>query len=144
MTKTETIKIMAMLSAYYGQGKADAEAMANAWHIILKDYPYRLVEQAVIDYARNDRREYASFPSVGAIVKVVEEAQAEQRVIANKIFNALYNGKPFESLPEEYQQLCNRFVYERGLKMDEEELLAKQDEFKQMIRKEQARLESGE
>lgn len=143
MTKTETIKIMAMLSAYYGQGKSNAEVMANAWHMILKDYPYSIAEQAVINYARNDRREYASFPSVGAIVQVIEQAQSERKAIANKIFNALYNGKPFDSLPVELQALCDRGVYERGLKMDEEELLAKQDDFREMIRNTQKRLESG-
>lgn len=141
MNKTETIKIMAMLSAYYGQGKANAEAMANAWHLILQDYDYKLAEQAVINYAKNDRREYASFPSVGAIVNVIEQTEAEQKNLVNRVFNAVLNGVPYDDMPEEQKLLCDRGVYERGLTMDYEELLSKQDDFKSWIRKEQKRLQ---
>lgn len=140
MEINETGKIMEVLSAFYGQGKSDTNKMLIAWHEILKDYSYTLVYQAVMTYAKTDKREYASFPAPGAIIKVIEEAEAEQRLVANKIFYALKEGKPFGDLPKEYQELCDQGVYERGLKMDEEELLARQDDFKQMIRKEQKRL----
>ena len=136
----ETGKIMEVLSAFYGQGKSDIDKMLIAWHEILKEYPYKLVYQGVMQYAKDDRREYASFPAPGAIIAVIETAQEEQKKIANRIFNALLGGKPYEELPEEYRALCDRGVYERDLKMEYEELLEKQEEFRQMIRKEQKRL----
>ena len=143
MEINDTGKIMEVLSAFYGQGKSDTNKMLIAWHEILKDYPYSLVYQAVMTYAKNDRREYASFPAPGAIIEVIEKAEAEQHKLANRIFYALREGKPFGDLPEEQQRICDQGVYERGLQMDEEELLARADDFKRMIRKTQKRLTGG-
>lgn len=141
MNKTETIKIMAMLSAYYGQGNANAEIMANAWHLLLCEYPYQVVEQAVMTFAKNDRRDYATFPPPGAIIKVIEDAQADRKVLANKVFNNLYNGVPYKELPPSQQEVCPEDVYQRGLDLDTEALLEKQEDFKSMIRTAQRRLE---
>ena len=140
MEINETGKIMEVLSAFYGQGKSDTNKMLIAWHEILKDYPYSLVYQAVMTYAKKDRREYASFPAPGAIISVIEEAEAEQKSIVNRIFYALLHKTPYGDMPQEQQRLCRQDVYERGLKMDEEELLARQENFKDMIRNEQKRL----
>ena len=140
MEINETGKVMEVLSAFYGQGKSETNKMLIAWHEILKDYPYGLVYQAVMTYAKKDRREYASFPAPGAILSVIEEAEAEQKNIVNRIFYALLHKTPYGEMPIEQQKLCRQDVYERGLKMDEEELLARQDAFKDMIRKEQKQL----
>lgn len=140
MTQTETIKIMAMLSAYYGQGKSDAQIMAKAWHLILKDYPYTLAEKAVIEYAKNDTRDYAAFPAPGAIVRVIKAHEDEERKKANRIFGAMYDGIPYDEMPEDLKALCGRETYERGQALDDEELLARQDEFKEIIRNKQKRL----
>lgn len=134
MTKTETIKIMAMLSAYYGQGKSNAEIMANAWHLLLKDYPYNVVEQAVLTFARTDRRDYASFPAPALIIKVIEETQAERKALVSRTFNAMLNGRPYDDLTAEQRDMCHRELYEQGLKTDYEELIATQDAWKDAIR----------
>ena len=140
MEINETGKVMEVLSAFYGQGKSDTNKMLIAWHEILKDYPYSLVYQAVMTYAKNDRREYASFPAPGAIMQVIEEAEAEQKNIVNRTFYALLHKTPYGEMPKEQQTICDQGVYERGLKMDEEELIARQDDFKRMLRKTQKRL----
>lgn len=140
MEINETGKVMEVLSAFYGQGKSDTNRMLIAWHEILKDYPYEMVYQAVMEYAKNDRREYASFPAPGAIMQVIEEAEAEQKNIVNRTFYVLLHKTPYGDMPKEQQAICDQGVYERGLKMDEEELIARQDDFKQMLRKTQKRL----
>lgn len=140
MTIQETIKIMAMLSAYYGQGKSDAKIMAQAWHLILKDYPYNVAEAAVIKFAKEDNRDYGTFPTPGAIVKSIEAGEAEQKNLINRTFSAMLNEVPYGEMPEEQRAICDQKLYERGLNMDEEELLARQDDFKAEMRKEQKRL----
>lgn len=141
MEISETGKIMEVLSAFYGQGKSDVEKMLLAWNEILKDYKYNVVYQAVMTFARNDKREYASFPAPGAIIKVIEDAQADRKVLANKVFNNLYNGVPYKELPPSQQEVCPEDVYQRGLELAPESLLEKQEDFKDMIRTAQRRLE---
>lgn len=87
MTKTETIKILTILSAFYGQGKSDTEIMANAWHVVIGEYEYYIAERAVYNYVRNDTREYASFPSPGNIIDEIEK----ESKLYNRMFNQVLN-----------------------------------------------------
>lgn len=135
MTKQETIKVMAMLSAFYGMGKSNPEAMANAWHLILKEYDFRDAEVSVVKFAKDDRREYASFPPPGKIVELIEHEQGRY----NRLFNSIYNGLPYDEIGE-LQELCNREMYERGLKMETEELLGKRNEFIDYIKKSEQKM----
>lgn len=75
MTKQDVTKLLAILCAYYGKPKSDAADMVNAWHILLKDHDYTVAEQACIEYAKNDRREYAQFPTIGNILASIEEEE---------------------------------------------------------------------
>ena len=108
MKREETIKIMAMLSAFYGQGKSDASTMASAWHIILRDYDYHLAERAVIEFARTDKRDYATFPSVGQVVSAIER----QKGYVNRIYNGMLDNEVYDSLPEGAQRLISEADYE--------------------------------
>ena len=101
MTKDETIMILAMLSAYYGQGKADPNQMVSAWHLILREYEYGVAEKAVIEFARTDSRDYASFPSVGQIINAIEK----QKGYANLVFNSIWARQDYDTLPEGAQRL---------------------------------------
>lgn len=108
MNKNETVKILAMISAYYGQGKADPQQMVNAWYVILKDYDYGVAEKAVIEFAKTDSRDYATFPSVGQIVRAIEK----QKNYANLIYNTLWAGGDYDSLPVGAQNLLSKAVFD--------------------------------
>ena len=108
MTKQQTVIVLAMLSAYYGEGKADAAEMAAAWHVILKDYDFATAQIAVINFAKNDARDYAVFPSVGKIVEAIEAELGKRR----GVFNAALDGTPYEYLPDHYQAIVQKDFYE--------------------------------
>lgn len=135
MTKQETVKVMAMLSAFYGMGKSNPEAMANAWHLILKDYEFKDAETAVVKYAKQDRRDYAAFPPPGKIVELIEHEAGRY----NRLFNSMYQQIPYDNIGD-LQELCDSALYERGLHMETEELLSKRVEFIDYIRKQETKL----
>lgn len=118
MTMQETIKIITMLSAYYGQGKADAKTMANAWHLILKDYDYDLAEKAVIEFAKTDKRDYASFPAPSKIIEQIEKQLAKYNLILNYAFNK----KAYRELPIGCHECISQDKYKELLLMDSEQL----------------------
>ena len=119
MTLHETIQIMAMISAYYGQGKSDAKSMARAWHIILKDYDYLTTEQAVVQFAKTDTRDYGTFPSVGQIVAAIEREKKMPRLIHNMAtMNNLYS-----NLPDRAKELISESDFERIREVEYEEAL---------------------
>ena len=124
MTYEETIKIMAMLSAFYGEGKSDARIMANAWHLVLDEFDYRDAEKAVIEFAKNDTRDYASFPAPG---RIVEEIRAQEKK-CNGLYNKLYNGVPYEQLNPWERAMISQEQYIRGLALSEEEIRAKRED----------------
>lgn len=101
MTETETIKILALLNAYYGQGKAEPETMANAWHMLLKDYDYKTVEGAVLNFAREDKREYPVFPSVGQILESIRKEEN----LCHAIWGRMANNDSYDELSPRAQRL---------------------------------------
>lgn len=107
MTKQETIKIMAMLCAFYGQGKGDPEQMATAWHLVLQEYGYNEACAAVVDFARNDTRDYATFPAVGKIVQEIEKTRASRDRAISEVYMALaYNNKEYSDLSATAKAIC--------------------------------------
>lgn len=120
MTKTETIQIMAMLGAFYSGGKNDPKLQAEAWHLILGKYPYRVAEQAVLHFVENDTREYATFPAVG---KIVEEIKKEQERINKPIGEIVKNisyGREYAYLTNEAKALISEEKYNAWLNIDAE------------------------
>lgn len=101
MTENETIKILAMINAFYGQGKADPEIMANAWHMILKEYDFKTVESAVLNFAREDERDYPVFPSVGQILSSIKKEQN----LGHAIWGRMANNDSYGELSERAQRL---------------------------------------
>lgn len=71
MTKRETTKILTILRAFYKTDQ-DAVETVNAWHTILEGYDYQVAEVAVRNFAKNDTRDYQTFPGVGQIVRQIE------------------------------------------------------------------------
>lgn len=129
MTKEETIKILAMLSAYFGQGKAEPQAMASAWHLILKDYDFAIAQRAVVEFARNDTREYCTFPPVGSIVTAIKA----QEKLANRIFNVAFQDVEYNDLPDVAKRFITKNDYQTLLDMSQEELKKREQSIKGVL-----------
>ena len=96
MTKEETIKILAMLNAFYAGGKNDPKQQATAWHMILSKYDYNAAVKAVLRYAENDTREYVSFPAVGSIVALIKQEQEFYNSSIKAIIHSIAYGRPYD------------------------------------------------
>lgn len=134
MTKEETIKIMAMLGAFYGAGKSNPEVMAAGWHLILEPYPYESAYKAVLAYAENDTREYASFPSVGNIVVAIKDEMAKEEAPVKEIIRAISYGWNYDQLSAEAKWNISRPHYDEWLKMDAEEFANNANKYAESIR----------
>lgn len=121
MTKEETIKIMAMLGAFYGAGKSNPEVMAVGWHIILEPFKYDVAYQAVLNYVTNDTREYATFPTVGNIVVAIKDEMSRREAPFREIVRGVSYGWSYDQLSIDAQLNISRDRYDEWLKMDAEE-----------------------
>lgn len=121
MTKGETIQLMAMLQAFYGMGKGNPEVMAEGWFLILEPYDFEIAYRAVLNYAKNDTREYASFPTVGNIVKCINEEIAKDEAPVKEVVRAISYGWGYDQLSKEAKELVTPLRYDEMLKMDAEE-----------------------
>lgn len=127
MTKTECIKIMAILGAFYSGGKNDPKLQAEAWYLILGKYPYHIAEQAVLHFAENDTREYATFPTVGAIVAEIGKEQMRIEKPIREITRAIAYGYDYMQLSPVAKGLIGEERYNEWLAMDAEEYASKMD-----------------
>lgn len=121
MTKQETITIMALISGLYGGGKGNPEIMAESWFVILEPYEFRHAYNAVLNYAKNDVREYASFPTVGNIVKCINDEIAKEEAPVKEVVRAISYGWGYDQLSKDAQELVTPLRYDEMLKMDAEE-----------------------
>lgn len=128
MTKNETIQIMAMLQAFYGMGKGNPEVMADGWYLILEPYDFEIARRAVLTFAKNDTREYGTFPTVGNIVKCIEEEMAKDQAPINEVVRAVSYGWGYEQLSKEAKELITPLRYDEWLKMDAEKFANKAGE----------------
>lgn len=140
MTKTECIKIMAMLGAFYSGGKNDPKLQAEAWYLILGKYPYRIAEQAVLHFAENDTREYATFPTVGAIVAEIKAEQKRIEKPINEIIRAIAYGYDYTQLSTEARALIEEGAYKEWLAMDAEEYAGKMSILSEILKGNQQKL----
>lgn len=120
MTKGETIQLMAMLQAFYGMGKGNAEVMAEGWYLVLEPYDFEMARRAVLTFAKNDVREYGTFPTVGNIVKCIEDEMAKEQAPINEVVRAVSYGWGYEQLSKEAKELISPLRYDEWLKMDAE------------------------
>lgn len=129
MTKEETIKIMAMLGAFYSGGKNDPKVQAMAWHLILSKYDYRVAEAAVLHFAENDKREYATFPTVGTIVAEIKQEEKRRYRPIQEIIRAVSYGDPYSKLSAESKSLIDKEQYRAWLCIDALEFAERSGEF---------------
>ena len=140
MTKKETIQIMAYLSAFYGAGKSNPEIMAEGWYLIIEPYDFEIAKRAVLTYARNDTREYGTFPTVGNIVKCIEEEMRKDQAPIKEIVRNISYGRDYSLLTAEAKSIISEERYNSWLKMDAEEFANKSMVIAETLKSERKRL----
>ena len=141
MNKKETIQIMALLSAFYGAGKSDPNIMAEGWYLILEPYDFEIAKRAVLNYAKNDTREYGTFPTVGNIVKCIEEEMRKSEAPIKEIVRSISYGKDYSQLSESAKNNISEDRYNSWLAMDAEEFSNKAHIMAETLRSERKRLQ---
>ena len=141
MTKKETIQIMAYLSAFYGAGKGNPEIMAEGWYLILEPYDFEIAKRAVLTYAKNDTREYGTFPTVGNIVKCIEEEMRKDQAPIKEIVRNISYGRDYSMLTADAKALISQERYDAWLKMDAEEFANKSMVIAETLKSERKRLQ---
>ena len=140
MTKKETIQIMALLGAFYGQGKGNPEIMAEGWYYILEPYDFEVAQRAVLTYAKNDTREYGTFPTVGNIVRCIEEEMRKDQAPIKEIVRNISYGRDYGMLTAEAKNIISEERYNSWLKMDAEEFANKSMVIAETLKSERKRL----
>lgn len=144
MTKEETIKIMAMLGAFYSGGKNDPKAQANAWHLILGKYNYEDAEAAVLRFAENDSRDYATFPAVGKIVAEIRKEASRKDDIVKEVMLSISYGKSYDIMSDAAKRLIDLRTYNEWLHMDAVRFQMEADHYAGLLRgRQQMLLEGG-
>ncbi len=141
MTKKETIQLMALLSAFYGAGKSNPEIMAEGWYLILEPYDFEIAKRAVLNYARNDTREYGTFPTVGNIVKCIEEERYQEELPIREIVRSISYGRDYNQLSDRAKCNISEDRYNSWLNMDAEEFSNKAHIMAETLRSERKRLQ---
>lgn len=143
MTKDETVMIMAMLNAFYANGKGDPKAQASAWFLVLEKYDYNDAMRAVLRFAENDTRDYASFPAVGRIVQEIRAETAAKHKLIKDIIHSIAYGREYGSLSSEAQSLIGRDEYNAWGNMNAEVFSVRTDELADILNNKQRAIESG-
>lgn len=143
MTREETIKILEMLSAFYAGGRNDPRQQVIAWHLVLERYNFDDAMAAVIRFAENDTRDYATFPAVGRIVGEIRREEKRQRNTISEIIRAVGYGKGYAELSEGARALIPEEMYLEWLGIDSEEFVLQQDVYAGILKKRRALLEDG-
>lgn len=119
MTIDEVLKIMSMLTVYYGKPKGHPEHIAKAWHLVLKNYKYSDAEKGVIDFVVSDTREYAVFPTLGRYLVSVEK----MKKMPYRIIGKIRQGKNYDDLDMIEQSVMSEEAFNRAKSMDDVTLI---------------------
>lgn len=140
MTKAEAIQVMAILAGLYGQGKGNPEVMAESWYLILEPYDFEIAKKAVLNYAKNDTREYGTFPTVGNIVKEIEAEMRKEQAPIKEVVRAISYGWGYDQLSKEAQANITQEHYNDWLNMDAEEFANKANALAGTLKEKQKKL----
>ena len=143
MTKEQTIKVLELLNAFYAGGKNDPQQQVIAWHLILQDYDFQDAMNAVLNYARNDRREYAQFPTVGRIIEEIEREQNRKQGIIREVITAISYGRRYSMISEKAKSLIGEDEYNSWLNEDAEKFSRQAGVLESALRNKQERLLEG-
>lgn len=133
MTKEETVKIMSMLGAFYSGSKNNAKMQAAGWHLILEKYDFEIAKKAVLHFAENDTREYATFPAVGVIVREIRNQMYLEAKPIKEVIRAISYGKGYDDMSDDAKRIISEDVYDEWLEVDAEEFAANSDFYASML-----------
>lgn len=142
MTKEDTIHILQFLNAIYAGDKNDPVEQVSAWHLILQKYDYNDAMQAVVNFAENDTRDYASFPAVGVIVNEIRKVEKARSDAISEIIIGISYGRTYDMISDKAKALIGRATYEDWLSMDAELFSIKAGSLKQILQQKQKQIET--
>lgn len=112
MTINETAEIVKLLMSYFrNNSSASAADMTKAWHLVLEPFNYMTAREAVIMYARNDRRDYPTLPGVGSIVEEIQKAEAKKKTPATDLTLQVNKLTDYENLPMRLREYVTERQY---------------------------------
>lgn len=143
MTKEQTIKVLAMLNGFYAGGKNDPKQQAFAWHLVLSKYDFDDAMAAVIRFAENDNRDYATFPAVGRIVAEIKKESTARTLTVQEIIRAISYGKPYKHLTDRAQALISQETFDEWAKVDAMEFAQNSEKYATVLKAKQSNLLEG-
>ena len=143
MTKDETIKVLAMLNGFYAGGKNDPRQQAFAWHLVLGKYDFNDAMAAVIRFAENDNRDYATFPAVGRIVAEIRKEHTARAAAVQEVIRAISYGEPYEHMTDRAKALIPQETYTEWSRVDAMEFAQDSEKYADALRTTQANLLEG-
>lgn len=113
MNKKETAQILAILKEYYPRDfvSTDMVTKVEAWYMILKDYDYNVMQNAVMSYVTTDTKGF--MPVIGQLIEKVntisgKKEMTEQeawQLVYKALCNSAYNSvEEFNKLPPAVQR----------------------------------------
>jgi len=96
-------------------------------------YDFEIAQKAVLNFAENDTREYATFPAVGVIVREIRNQQYLEAKPIKEVIRAISYGKGYEDISDDAKRIISKEVYNKWLKVDAEEFAAKSEFFAKML-----------
>ena len=140
MTKEQTIKVLQLLNAFYAGGHNDPKKQVTAWYMVLAKYDFEDAMKVVLDFAENDRRDYATFPAVGLIVDRIKKAKADRERSVREVIKNISYGLSYESLPEPSKVLITEDRYNEWLKVDAEEFAQDVSKYTEILKQKQLQI----
>jgi hypothetical protein len=108
--------------------------------MILHKYDYESARMAVLNFAENDTRDYATFPAVGLIVNEIRKAEKSKGDAISQIIIGISYGRTYDMIPDKAKALISESTYNEWLAMDAELFSIKAGTFKEMLQQKQKRI----
>lgn len=135
MNLKQTGKVVDMLKSWYQlRNDTDDRTLISNWHLILEPYEYETVMEAVLHFARTDKRDYPSFPTPAQIINGIQTIEQTNKIKMAKIAKHLIDGKAWDIMTPELQKIITEEDYNEILTTwDVFEMINKSDQLKQQI-----------
>lgn len=135
MNLKQTGKVVDMLKSWYQlRNDTDDRTLIGNWHLILEPYEYETVMEAVLHFARTDKRDYPSFPTPAQIINGIQTIEQQNRISMAKIAKHLIDGKTWDTMTPELQEIITEEDYNEIMTTwDVFEMINKSDQLKQQI-----------
>ena len=141
MTENETLMVLAMLNAFYAGGKNDPKQQVKAWHLILYKYDFNDAKEAVLNFAENDVRQYATFPAVGLIVNEIRKIKNHREGKINEIMLGISYGRSYAMISQEAKSIISEEKYNEWLAIDAETFSQKAGAYRETLKQKQEMIE---